>query len=548
MHEPAILPEPRHLVRAPGATTLGPATAIACSPGAEHVASLVRALLSPATGFPLANRPSGAPRTSAGARDRSADTSPLDASGSDVVLELDPSLARLGPEGYRLVVDADAVRLAAAGTAGLRNAAQTLRQLLDPAIFRRAAVRGADWALPHVVVEDSPTFPWRGAHLDVSRHFMPAHFLYRFVDLLALHKLNVLHLHLTDDQGWRFPSATYPRLTEVGSWRAESMLGHARAGRFDGTPHGGSYSRAELVDLVAYAAERNITVMPEIDLPGHTQAAIAAYPFLGNLADELGVWTRWGVSEHVLNVEDAALDFCRTLLGELLDVFPSRYVHVGGDECPKSEWRASASAQRRIAALGLAGEDALQGWFTAELGAFLAGAGRSLVGWDEILEGGTLPTGATVMSWRGTSGGLAAARAGFDVVMCPEAPCYFDHYQSDDPREPLAIHGCNTLADVYGYEPVPADLEGDAAGHVLGSQLQLWTEYLPEPADVEYMAFPRAAALAEVTWSGPGRDLARFTDRLGPHLARLDELGVNYRPLAGPQPWQEGGTGARRRP
>jgi len=539
MHEPVVIPRPTRLERTAGSVDLDSATALVCPVAAQPIAMLLRSLLSPATGFPLPDATS----STRGGSGRAGDGTDV-----EIEIEIDPSLGRLGPEGYRLVVETTGVTLSSSSLAGLANACQTLRQLFDPAIFRRAPGRVATWSLPCVVVEDSPAFAWRGAHLDVARHFFPAHFVSRFIDLIALHKLNVLHLHLTDDQGWRFPSATYPLLTEIGSWRAESMLGHARSGLFDGTPHGGAYTRSELVDLVAYAAARNVTIVPEIDLPGHTQAAIAAYPSLGNLDEPIEVWTRWGVSEHVLNTSDAALDFCRTILGEVLDVFPGSYIHVGGDECPKTEWSTSSSARKRIAELGLSSEEELQGWFTARLGAFLTDNKRRLVGWDEILEGGPLPDGATVMSWRGTRGGLAAARAGFDVVMCPEAPCYFDHYQSDDPQEPLAIHGRNTLADVYGYDPVPDDLGKDAAHHVLGSQFELWTEYLPRPEDVEYMAFPRAAALAEVVWSGPGGDLATFERNLAIHLARLDELGVNYRPPAGPHPWQRGGQGARRRP
>ncbi len=537
MDEPIVVPRPTSLERTAGSVALDRSSVIVAPVAARPVAALLRALLSPATGYALPDAQPGAP----GGAER-------DGVGVDIALEVDPALDRLGPEGYRLVVGDAGIGLSSSSLAGLQNACQTLRQLVDPSIFGRAPRHGAAWTLPCVVVEDSPAFTWRGAHLDVARHFFPAHVVSRFIDLIALHKLNVLHLHLTDDQGWRFPSAAYPLLTEIGSWRAESMLGHARAGQFDGTPHGGAYTRSELADLVAYGAARNVTIVPEIDLPGHTQAAIAAYPSLGNLDETLEVWTRWGVSEHVLNTSDAALDFCRTILGEVLDVFPGTYVHVGGDECPKTEWSTSAPARARIAELGLAGEDELQGWFTAQLGEFLAGNGRRLVGWDEILEGGPLPVGATVMSWRGTRGGVAAARAGFDVVMCPEAPCYFDHYQSDDPEEPLAIHGRNTLADVYAYDPVPDGLGADAAHHVLGSQFELWSEYMPRPEDVEYMAFPRAAALAEVVWSGPGGDLAAFERRLAVHLARLDVLGVNYRPLAGPHPWQRGGRGARRRP
>jgi len=526
MEAVALIPKPLHLEMADSSFSLNEDSCVSGEGSAEDAARLLRGYLSPATGYTLA------------ASNR----------GSTIRLSLDSDLHRLGSEGYRLTVDRAGVELIAPADAGLRCGAQTLRQLMDPDIYRRSPGRRSAWEIPGVVVEDSPRFAWRGAHLDVSRHFMPIHFLFRFVDLLALHKLNVFHLHLTDDQGWRLPSTRYPRLAEAGATRAESMVGPKSASAFDGTPHGGSYRREDLVELVSYAAERNVTIVPEVDLPGHMQAAIAAYPELGNTGEQLAVLTGWGVSDHVLNVSDAVLEFCRNVLAEVLEIFPSTYIHVGGDECPKGEWRASPVAQQRIAALGLADEEALQNWFTGELNDFLEREGRSLVGWDEILEGGPLPKGATVMSWRGTAGGVVAANAGFDVVMCPEVPCYFDHYQSDDEREPLAIGGRNTLEDVYSYEPVPNELDRAAAAHVIGSQFQLWTEYMPDPGQVEYMAYPRGAAHAEVTWSGKDRDYADFSARLVRHLERLEVFDVNYRPLDGPRPWQVGGTGARRRP
>ncbi len=521
----SLVPRPTSVSARSGRLLIGREATLATTAGAEAVEPLVREVIGRSTGFALCR---GGEQATFG-------------------LAIDRHLGRLGPEGYRLVVDEQGVRLSASATAGLRNAVQTLRQVMGPKIYATSPEPGAIWSLPCVEIEDRPRFAWRGAHLDVSRHFMPASFLLRFVDLLAMHKLNVFHLHLTDDQGWRFPSRAYPRLTEVGAWRRESLLGHKGSGRFDGTPHGGAYRREQLAELVAFAAERNVTVVPEIDLPGHTQSAIAAYPELGNLDEQLEVWTGWGVSDHVLNAEPATLRFCETLLQELLEVFPSRHVHLGGDECPTAEWGTSSRARVRAAALGLGEAAELQGWFTSELCGFLRAAGRVPVGWDEILETGAVPAGAVVMSWRGVGGGVAAAKAGLDTVMCPERPCYLDHYQSDGPEEPLAIGGCNTLEDVYAYEPVPDDLDPVAAAHVLGSQVQLWTEYMPTAAGVEYMAFPRAAAFAEVVWSTGTRDIEELRQRLPAHLERLDVMDVNYRPLDGPRPWQAGGTGPRRR-
>ncbi|PYC84422.1 beta-N-acetylhexosaminidase, partial [Streptomyces tateyamensis] len=338
----------------------------------------------------------------------------------------------------------------------------------------------------------------------------------------------------------------YPRLTEVGSWRERSMVGYRAAGRRDDRPHGGYYTQEDLRELVAYAAERGITVVPEIDLPGHTQAAIAAYPELGNTdvvdTAALGVWTDWGVSPNVLNASDATLAFFEGVLEELLAVFPSEFVHLGGDECPKEQWRASAAAQARIGELALAGEDELQSWIIKHFDQWLADRGRRLIGWDEILEGG-LAKGAAVSSWRGFAGGIAAARAGHQVVMCPEQHVYLDHRQADGPDEPIPVGFVRTLEDVYRFEPVSAALDPVSARQVIGTQANLWTEFMDDARDVDYRAFPRLAAFAEVAWSAlpadpAARDWAGFAQRMAGHFARLDALGVAYRPPAGPHPWQ----------
>jgi hexosaminidase len=406
----------------------------------------------------------------------------------------------------------------------------------------------SQWAAEGVEIEDKPRFAWRGAMLDVGRHFMPLSFVERFVDLLAAHKFNTLHLHLTDDQGWRFPSQRYPRLTEVGSWRSGTMRGFRGQRGSDETPHGGYYRPEDLTELVGYAAARFVTIVPEIDLPGHTRAAIAAYPELGNTDDKQPVSTHWGIDTHVLNMEPATVDFCRHVLGDVVGIFPGEFVHIGGDECPREEWENSQAAKARAAELGLQGGiDGLQAWFTGQMNEHLRSRGRRLIGWDEIAER-ELPPGAAVMSWRNEEAGFEAAAAGHDVVMAPQSVCYFDHYQSDAPDEPLAIGGLTTLRDVYRYEPVPATLPPGAAAHVLGTQFQIWTEYMPGPGDVEYMAFPRACAFAEVAWTDGPRDWEQFAPRLSLHLARLDALAVNYRPLEGPRPWQRGGEGARKRP
>ncbi len=528
----SLVPYPMSVTPLDGVFELTDQVTVGTQTGAQGPARLLRAMLSPATGFDLA--PGGA--------------------DAQIQLSITSTQGTLGNEGYRLRIEPSGLHLEAGAVAGLRNGLQTLRQLLPTESFCSAPVRGMRWEMPCLEIEDAPRFSWRGALLDVARHFLPFPSLIRIVDLLAMHKINVLHLHLTDDQGWRFPSEKYPRLTEIGSWRRQTVVGHARDtrragdGRYDGTPHGGFYTAEQLRDLVSYATERNITVMPEIDFPGHSQAAIAAYPGLGNLRKPLDVRCDWGISQHVLNLEDSTLQFCREILSEVMTVFPSEFIHVGGDECPRTEWASSPAAMRRIHtgdALDIGG---LQSWFTAQLNAYLRENRRNLVGWDEILEGGELPSGATVMSWRGEQGGVAAATEGFDVVMAPEFPCYFYHYQSTDSDEPLAAYEVVTLQDVYAYEPVPAELRRRGGeSRVLGSQFCLWREYMPTSGDIEYMAFPRACAFSEALWSRDRVSFAEFNGRLADHLKRLEIAGVNFRPLAAPSPWQMGGHGPRQR-
>jgi hexosaminidase len=439
-----------------------------------------------------------------------------------------------GTEGYRLEVRPGLVTITSSAPAGAYYATQTIRQLLPPSIFREAPVSGVQWTMPAVTIVDRPRFSWRGMHLDVSRHFMPKEFVKKYIDLLALHKMNSFHWHLTDDQGWRIEIKKYPRLTEVGAWRKETLIGHG--GRdtslhtYDKKPHGGFYTQDDVREVVAYARERFVRVVPEIEMPGHAQAAIAAYPYLGNLGDTVQVWTRWGVTPYILNPSDTTIAFMKDVLTEVLALFPGEFIHIGGDEAIKPQWRASPRAQGRIKELGLKDEHELQSWFIRQMDTFLTSKGRRMVGWDEILEGGLAP-GAVVMSWRGTAGGLAASRANHDVVMTPGSHTYFDHYQSrNKDLEPLAIGGFTPLDSAYAYEPVPRELEPQFVKHILGSQGQVWTEYIEGPKNVEYMAFPRASALSEVLWTPRElRNFADFTMRLPRHLDRLTALDVNYR-------------------
>ncbi|NUP51672.1 MAG: family 20 glycosylhydrolase [Catenulispora sp.] len=454
---------------------------------------------------------------------------------SDTPVALRDGSPELGPEGYRLTVDDSGVTFEADSPAAVFYAEQTLRQLLPPVALRESGATGP-FPLPHVQITDAPRFRWRGVLLDVARHFLPKREVLRFLDLMALHKLNVLHWHLTEDQGWRVEIKRYPKLTEVGSWRRETVG--------DGTPHGGFYTQDDIREIVAYAAARHITIVPEIDIPGHSTAAIAAYPELGNqdvpAADApREVWTEFGIATTVLNVEDATVEFYKNVMDEVCDLFPGDYVCLGGDECPKDEWKASARAQQRKAELGLTTEEDLQAWFLHQVSAHVAAKGRKLLGWDEILEGELFP-GTIVSSWRGTDGAVEAARRGHDTLTSPYNRVYFDYRQSDDEGEPGAPWAAPTsLEHAYGFEPVPADMPKEHAAHVIGSEATLWSEYMPSPRIVDYQAFPRLAAFCETVWSAPERDFAEFRGRLVRHLERLDALGVEYRPLDGPHPWQK---------
>ncbi|MEV4329662.1 beta-N-acetylhexosaminidase [Streptomyces sp. NPDC049597] len=513
----------------PGSCSLDERTTLDARPGTEGVARQLRATLGAATGLPLADGPGP----------------------HSVLLRVSAEVEReYGPEGYRLSTDRTAedvaVLVEGGSAAGVFWGVQTFRQLLGPDAFRRAPLaRGRERSLPLVTVEDAPRFSWRGMMLDVSRHFLPKDDVLRQLDLLAAHKLNVLHLHLTDDQGWRIEIERYPKLTEVGAWRSRTKWGHRASDLWDDRPHGGYYTHDDIREIVAYAAERHITVVPEIDIPGHSQAAIAAYPELGNTdvvdTASLTVWDNWGVSPNVLAPGDTTLRFYEGVLEEVLDLFPSAFVHIGGDECLKDQWKRSPAAQARIKELGLADEDELQSWFIRHFDRWLADRGRRLIGWDEILEGGLAP-GAAVSSWRGYQGGIAAAEAGHDVVMCPEQQVYLDHRQAAGDDEPMPIGYVRTLEDVYRFEPLPPSLGPEAAAHVLGTQANVWTEVMQDRSRVDYQVFPRLAAFAEVAWSAlpapAERDFAGFERRMETHYARLDALGVDYRPPGGPRPWQ----------
>lgn len=436
----------------------------------------------------------------------------------------------LGETEYRIDVTPEGARLSAGSEEALRYADQTYRQLLDAATPAEGGV-----AVPVVHIADAPQFGWRGMMLDVARHFMPKEFVLQVIDVIALHRMNVLHLHLTDDQGWRVEIEAYPKLTEVGAWRPETMVGKMSHGQtefsYDGTRHGGFYTKDDLREIVAYAADRGITVVPEIDLPGHMQAAIAAYPELGNNPDQqLGVRQIWGISDDVLNVNDDTVEFVKTVLHEVLEIFPGPYIHLGGDECPDVQWRTSDAAQARQAELGLTDAGQLQGWFTEQVAAVLTEDGRRLVGWDEMVET-DCPKDAVIMAWRSAQRGEVAVKAGHQTVMTPCESVYFDYYQGDPATEPLAIGGFIPLEKVYDVEVVPAGLAPEEEALIIGAQCNVWTEYMEDPERVGYMLLPRLSAFAERAWGSPKTSYDEFLGRLRPHLKRVEALGLNYRPL-----------------
>ena len=434
-------------------------------------------------------------------------------------------------DNYELLVEPNLVTITASASQGYFYALQTLFQLLPPEIYSTELVSGLKLPIPCVSIKDKPRYEHRGFMLDVGRHFMPLEFVKKMIDLLAMHKMNVLHWHLTDDQGWRIEITKYPRLTQVGSVRDETVEGkmtYNQPLKFDGKPHKGFYTQDEVRSLVKYAEEKYVTIIPEIEMPGHALAALTAYPELGCTGRPYGVAKIWGVIEDVYCPTEKTFKFIEDVLTEVIEIFPSRYIHIGGDECPKTSWKQSKFCQDLMKAQGLKDEHELQSYFIKRIDKFLTSKGRKLMGWDEILEGGLSPN-ATVMSWRGIQGGIDAAKQNHDVVMTPSSHVYIDYYQSHAAFEPLAIGGFLPLEKVYSYEPTPTELKPDEAKHILGAQVNLWTEYVATPEQAEYMTFPRACALSEVTWtSAANKNFASFGRRLETHFKRLEIMKVNY--------------------
>ena len=444
-----------------------------------------------------------------------------------ITLGLDPSIAN--KEGYVLTTTPEGISINGQTENGVFYGIQTLRKSIP------AEAKGATILIPAGEIKDEPRFPYRGMHLDVGRHFFPIEFIKKYIDLLALHNMNTFHWHLTEDQGWRIEIKKYPKLTEIGSQRSRTVIGK-NTQEYDNTPYGGFYTQEEAKEIVKYAQERYITVIPEVDLPGHMLAALAAYPELGCTGGPYEVCPRWGVFEDVLCIgNDKTMQFLEDVMSEIIEIFPSEYVHIGGDEAPRDRWKECPKCQARIKAEGLkadknhTAEDRLQSYCMTRIENFLNSKGRRIIGWDEILEGDVAPN-ATVMSWRGMEGGIEAAQLGHDVIMTPTSFCYFDYYQTADTQdEPLGIGGYVPIEKVYSLEPVPAALTKEQSKHILGAQANLWTEYIASTEHVEYMILPRMAALAEVQWTQPEKkDFKDFATRLARLMKFYQRDGFNY--------------------
>ncbi|MCL6523178.1 MAG: family 20 glycosylhydrolase [Thermoflavifilum sp.] len=469
---------------------------------ARHVAELFNQTLKQRYGFTLAFA-----------------TSPVQAK-----IIMRSGLHALPHEGYQIHMSNQKIELQGADGAGLFYATQTLLQLLPPSPAKQLLV-------PEVEIVDSPRFHYRGMHLDCGRHFFPVSFIKEYLDWMSRYKINTFHWHLTEDQGWRIQIPQYPRLTQVGAYRKETVIGH-NSGIFDGQPYGGYYTDAEIQEIVQYAADRYITVIPEIEMPGHSQAALAAYPWLGckGFGPNYEVWTQWGVSPNVYCAgNDSTFMFLENVLTRVMQLFPSHYIHIGGDECPKDHWKKCPLCQQRIKTLGLKNEEELQSYFIQRIEKFLNAHGRDIIGWDEILEGGLAPN-ATVMSWRGEQGGIAAAKQHHRVIMTPGEWLYFDHGQGNPAYEPLNIGGYLPLWKVYGYNPVPASLSPDEQKYIIGMQANVWTEYIPNGHEAEYMVFPRMLALAEAAWTPLSeKNYTDFLNRLPNQLVWMDRAGLRFR-------------------
>jgi hexosaminidase len=451
------------------------------------------------------------------------------ANGS-VFMVLDGSVKN--EEGYRLEITPKGITIHAKTAVGLFYAVQTIRQLLPVAVEKPMVINGLKLILPACEIADEPRFVYRGMHLDVGRHLFPVASIKRYIDMLSLHKMNTFHWHLTEDQGWRIEIKKYPRLTEIGAYRKETVAGAQKkeGNTFDGKPYGGFYTQNEVREIVKYAKSKFITVIPEIEMPGHAIAALTSYPELSCTGGPFEVRKLWGVDDDVFCAgNEQVFTFLQDVLSEVMDLFPSKYIHIGGDECPKKRWEKCDKCQKRMKDEGLKNELELQSYFIRRIEKFVSSKGRNIIGWDEILEGGLAP-GATVMSWRGEEGGIVAAKSGHDVVMTPGKYTYFCYYQSENhDGQPLALGGYVPLELVYGYNPTPEELTPEEQKHILGVQGCLWTEQIPTPEVLEFMAYPRTFAIAETGWTPDNmKNFENFVTRLKVLNKRYDAIGINY--------------------
>ncbi len=500
----AIIPLPVNMNTAKGRFLVDDNTHIVTEDTLSKEAAFLDEMLSTASGFKIET------------------TTSTEKNDHVIVLKLDSEIQE--EEGYRLKVSYDQIEISGKTPQGVFYGIQSLRLLMPPS----AEVEQVEsLTIPAVEIEDAPQFSYRGMHLDVGRHIFPVEFIKKYVDLLALHKMNRFHWHLTEDQGWRIEIKKYPKLTEIGSVRKGTMV-EKNWDENDGKEYGGFYTQEEVKEIVAYAAARHITIIPEIEMPGHATAALAAYPELGNGTGPYEVETKWGVFPTIFAPKEETFEFLEDVLTEVMELFPSEYIHIGGDEAPKKEWEESAQAQAVIKREGLKDEHELQSYFIQRIEKFLNENGRQIIGWDEILEGGLAPN-ATVMSWRGSKGGIEAAKQGHDVVMTPNDHLYFDYYQSKNEDEPLGIGGFVPVEKVYSFNPVPEELSEEEAKHILGAQANLWTEYIKTTDHVEYMVLPRLTALSEVNWTPSAKkDWEGFLSRLEVMKERYEALDYNY--------------------
>ena len=504
----AIIPNPVSITAGSGMFELDEDAGIHAGTALESVSERFALDVRRSTGFPL----------------------PVSDTSGNIVVNLD---AELGAEAYSLSIKKNQILISGGDEAGVFYAFQSLRQLFPAQIEASGLVRDVIWEVPVLEISDAPRFSYRGLHLDVGRHFFDVDFVKKYIDTMSRYKFNQFHWHLTEDQGWRIEIPKYPKLTEVAAWREETIVDK----NFDpyvgdGIPHGGFYTQDEIREVVAYAAERFVNVIPEIEMPGHSSAVVAAYPEFGCTGKIVEVPTTWGIKDEILCPSEETFTFLEDVLTDVIALFPGKYIHIGADEVPKTKWENSSLAQDIIQREGLDGEHGLQSWFIQRIERFLNANDKSLIGWDEILEGGLAPN-ATVMSWRGTEGGIEAARQGHDVIMTPTKYMYFDFYQADPALEPLAMNWAGftiPLDTVYSYEPIPSELTLSEAKHILGAQANVWTEYISTPEYVEYMVYPRALALSEVVWTTPERkNLEGFYKRMTGNLPHLEMMGVNYR-------------------